>query len=75
MKVNELKRDQIRIGLRIKSLTRPEEVQGTIDLVDHSRDDFAWVKWDHSAQAYSGFYGTDCECEVVVDEKGNPVYI
>ena len=36
--------------------------------VDHDDDDFAVVQWENSAGitgGISGFYGNDCECEVV----------
>jgi hypothetical protein len=71
-KVSDLAQDQIRLGLQVKSLTRPKI--GVVVGIDAQRDDYAWVLWEGSIYPYSGWYGTDCECEVVVDEHGQPIY-
>lgn len=67
MRINELTQEQIVVGLRIKSLV--SDKLGTIVEVDHKDDDYAWIRWDGDDKPYSGFYGTDCECEVVVEVK------
>ncbi len=73
MKVKDLSQEQIKPGLRIKSLTR--ELYGTISSIDHVRDDYAWIHWDDKPHPHSGFHGTDCECEIVIDTNGQPLYI
>ena len=63
MRVEDLQPEQVVIGLRIRSLSKSDRL-GTIVSIDKSDDDYATVKWDDSAHL-SGFYGNDCECEVV----------
>ena len=64
MKINDLSQEQIVVGLRIRSLLHNGRL-GTIVKVDHEDDDYARILWDGDKDATSGFYGTDCECEVV----------
>lgn len=63
MRINELTPEQIVVGLRIKGLAsgRP----GTIVRIDKDDDNYAYIQWDGEDIIYSGFYGTDCTCEIV----------
>jgi len=63
MRICDLKQEDIVVGLRIKSLISNK--LGIVVKVDHEDDDYAWIKWDDEEKAFSGFYGTNCECEVV----------
>ena len=63
MKIKDLKPEDIKVGLRIKSLVR--ELFGTVVKVDHDDDDYAWIQWDNETVPTVGFWGNDCECEVV----------
>ncbi len=63
MRINEMKIEDIKVGLRIKSLV--SDRQGTIVECDHNDDNFSWIHWDGDDQPYSGFYGNACECEVI----------
>lgn len=69
MKICDLKQDQVTVGTRIRSLTN-RNILGTIVAIDKNDDNYAWVKWDNEAVAFSGFYGNDCECEIVIAEEG-----
>lgn len=61
MKVSDLKIEDIKVGLRIKSLIA--ERWGTITRINEKDDYFCWIEWDDDT-IDSGFYGNDCECEV-----------
>lgn len=65
MKISDLKQENIVIGLKIRSLKNPNKI-GQIVKIDHDDDQYAWVLWSGEEKAYSGFYGTDCECELVL---------
>jgi len=63
MKISDLTQDQIHIGLRVKGQSTGR--LGMIVEIDYDDDNFAYIKWDDESKATSGFYGTDCECEVI----------
>ncbi len=65
MRICDLSPDKIRIGLRVKGLSTGK--LGTITRIDYSRDNLVWIKWDNEEIETSGFYGNDCECEVIND--------
>jgi len=73
MKVSDLKPEEVKVGLRVKSLSKPRS--GTVVSINPKDDDFASVIWDGDLIACSGFYENDCKCEVVLDENGKPVYV
>jgi hypothetical protein len=64
MRVCDLQEERVWVGLRIRSLANPYKV-GTVIRVDRKDDDFAWVVWDTDVEPTSGFYGIDCQCEIV----------
>jgi len=70
MRVKDLREDEIVIGMRIKGLA--SGIYGTIIAIDKDHDQLAWVQWDGKARATSGFYGNDCDCEVVLNDLGQP---
>lgn len=70
MRVKDLREDEIVVGMRIRGLA--SGICGTIIAIDKDRDQLAWVQWDGKAQATSGFYGNDCDCEVVLNDLGMP---
>lgn len=72
MKIKDLKQGDIVPGLRIKGQKTPG-LEGTILFTNHEDDEFSWVIWDNLDYAKSGFYGTNSNCEVVLDIDGNPV--
>ena len=63
MKISDLLQKDIRIGIRVRSLRDPE-LLGTIVQIIPSDDYLTIIEWDKD-EKYSGFYGNDCECEVV----------
>jgi hypothetical protein len=67
MRVKDLSGERVWVGLRIRSLVNPYKC-GTIVRVDPKDDDFAWIQWDGDVEPFSGFYGTDCECEIVEEQ-------
>lgn len=66
MKVNQLKKEDIFVGIKIRSLTNPDHI-ATVVRIDKSDDYYAWIQWPEDNMSYSGFYGSDCECEIVED--------
>ncbi len=62
MKVKDLPVDKVVVGLKIKGLETGR--LGTVVSIDETDDRFAWVRWGEDAP-FSGFYGNDCDCEVV----------
>jgi len=67
MRVKDLPLDKVVTGLRIKGL-RNQALTGVIISVDSHR--FSWVKWNDDSEARGGFYGNDCDCEVIEDRIG-----
>lgn len=63
-RICDLPQANIKEGLKIRSLKDPYKI-GVITKVDAKDDDYAWIKWPGDDKAYSGFYGTDCKCEIV----------
>ena len=70
MRIKDLRDDEIVVGMRLRGLA--SGVYGTIIAIDRNHDQLAWVQWDGKAQATSGFYGNDCDCEVVLNDLGLP---
>jgi hypothetical protein len=70
MRIKDLREDEIVIGMRVKGLV--SGICGTIIMIDENHDQLAWIQWDGEAQGTSGFYGNDCECEVVMNDLGQP---
>ena len=64
MRVCDLKDDKVYVGMRIRSLVDYDKI-GTVVKINYDDDDFTWVTWDGEDAPRSGFYGTDCECEIV----------
>lgn len=66
MRICDLPEDKIVVGMRIKSLVPPHSKLGTIISIDSSDDNFTVIQWDtNEFPSVSGFYGNDCECEIV----------
>jgi len=64
MKISDLQPDQIKVGLRVKSL-KSNKV-GTIVLITDKRGiPYSHILWDGEDRPFSGFFDNDCECEVV----------
>lgn len=65
MKISDLSEDEIKIGLRVRSMTNPNKI-GTVVAVDPPPHETYWyILWDGDLQPYGGFYWNHCECEVV----------
>ena len=64
MRINELQIHDVIVGLRLRSIKDPNKL-GTIVRIDTDDDGYAWIRWDGDDQAWSGFYGNDCMCDVV----------
>lgn len=64
MRICDMNESDIRIGLRIESLSQPR--YGTIvEREDKGSETYWYVRWDGEIEAYGGFFWNDCECEVV----------
>ena len=64
MKVSDLRPNQIRVGLKLRSLINSANI-GTITSIDKDRDNLAWITWSGSQAPTSAFFGNECECEVI----------
>ena len=64
MKVNQLAQEDIFVGMKIRSLTKPDHI-ATVVKIDKDDDYYAWIQWPEDDKPYCGFYGNNCECEVV----------
>lgn len=64
MIISDLLEKQIFVGMRIRSLVDPNKL-GTIVKIDRDDDNYAWIQWDGDYKPFSGFYGNNCDCEVV----------
>jgi hypothetical protein len=66
MRICDLKEEDIKVGLRLKSLASDSSnLVGTIVEIDPTHDNLAWIQWDGEDHPTSGFYGNDCACEIV----------
>lgn len=63
LRVFDLRQEGIQEGLRIKSLISNRTA--AVVEVDERDDCYAWILWEGDDKPYSGFYGTNCKCEVV----------
>jgi hypothetical protein len=61
MRICDLAEDEVVIGLRVKSLKNGRP--GIITKIDLSDDRFTTIIWEDGNE--SGFYGNDCECEIL----------
>ena len=64
-KVSDLKLEQVKVGLQVVSMTNPAKI-GTVVKIDLDRDHYVWILWDGDTHPHSGWYGNDCECEVIM---------
>jgi hypothetical protein len=64
MKIRDLKPEEVVVGIVVRSLA-PSKRLGKIVEIQKYKDDLAWIQWDGEEEPTSGFYGNDCECEVV----------
>lgn len=66
MRICDMDESDIKIGLRVKSLSQLR--YGTIvKREDKGSETYWFILWDDKKESYSGFYWNDCECEVVQD--------
>jgi len=63
MKICELDPNQIKIGMRIKSLI--SDKRGTIVKMEVHHDKYFWVLWDGDDKPFNGFFYNHCDCEIV----------
>lgn len=65
MKINELKLEQVVVGLRFRSLVNHDRI-GRIVKIDKDDDYSVYYQWEDEDETATGcWYGNDCECEVV----------
>ena len=67
MKISELKDENIKVGMKIRSMA-PSRRTGTIVKISYPPEDryqYAWIQWDGDEWPTSGFWENQCECEVV----------
>ena len=67
MKIVELAPESVKVGLRVKSVSGDK--LGTVVRVEPEADSRAWILWDKEYSLRSAFYGNDCQCEVVEENK------
>jgi hypothetical protein len=65
MRICDVPEDQIKIGMRVRSLTNRDKLGTIVEVDDPPYDTYWWIQWDGDTKAYSGFYWNDCECEIV----------
>lgn len=65
MRIRDLDEKDIKVGMRVRSLVNSSNI-GTIISVDPTDDNYFVVSWPTGS--FGGFYGNDCDCEVVDDE-------
>lgn len=65
MRICDLKEDQIKLGMRIRSLVNPNKLGTIVEREDIRRDDYWWIQWDGDTKKTSGFFFNMCSCEVV----------
>jgi hypothetical protein len=68
MRISDMKQEDIRIGIRVKSIRG--NLLGTIVEVHPNDDYFSIIRWDDWTKEVhheSGFYGNGCDCEVVTN--------
>lgn len=68
MKISDLPISKIKVGLQLRSLLNPKRI-GTIVKIDKDDDYYCYVKWNDKYTPFSGFFGNDCECEVVLNKS------
>ena len=68
MKISDYPEDQIKIGMRLRSLKDPNRLGTIVEMDPPPYDTYWWIQWDRDDKAYSGFFWNHCECEVVEDE-------
>lgn len=71
MRICELQLSNIKPGLRFKGLKSSEKL-GTVVYIDYMNDNAVNYRWD-GEEGIGTWFGTDCECEIVTTEEGNPV--
>jgi hypothetical protein len=64
MRICDMREEDIKVGMKVRSLRDPSKI-GIVTSIDATRDNLAWIQWEGEPIPYSGFYGNDCECEVV----------
>lgn len=63
MKISDIPVNKIYIGLKIRSVKDFNKI-GTI--IDYEKDrDYFWILWDNHEKSFSGFFGNDCDCEII----------
>jgi hypothetical protein len=65
MRVSQVLFKDLKIGQRVKGLNGRD---GTIIDIDLSDDNYVWVLWDGEKYSYGGWYGIQCEAELI-DEQ------
>ena len=65
MRICDVSEDQIKIGMRVRSLANPNKLGTIVDAGLLPHDLYWWIQWDGDTKAYSGFYWNHCKCEIV----------
>lgn len=63
MKVKDLNQQDIHIGMLIRSLK--DETLSIVVCTDYKDDNYSWTLNSKDNYPRSGFYGTDCECDLI----------
>jgi hypothetical protein len=71
MRIRDLSLDQIQVGLRILGLK--SGTPGTVIKIDPADDYYCWVHFDNEGRTTGGWYGNNCDCEVVLDKENKPI--
>ena len=64
MRICDLQQKDVHIGMYIRSLDNYNKI-GEIISINEFDDDWTVVEWRDGTGNTSGFYGTNCQCEVV----------
>ena len=65
MRICDISEDQIKIGMKVRSLTNPNKIGTIVDVELPPYDTYWYIQWEGDSKPYSGFYWNDCECEIV----------
>lgn len=65
MKISDLPEDQIKAGMRIRSLFHPDNLGTIVKIDEEYGDQYSWILWDGEEQPWSGFWFNYCDCEIV----------
>ena len=65
MRICDIPEDQIKIGMRVRSMSDSNKIGTLIEVDPPPYDTYWWIEWEGDDEPYAGFYWNHCECEIV----------